>query len=148
MCKSTQISSAVSLFVWWKRFNSSEDVALEGNTVFPLRSTYFLLLLNFLSEHDLACYKPIFFSRALLLSYAAVRRCSVEEAALEIFGKFTGKHFSNVGNHTEVRLHHRCSPVNFPKIFKRAFLQNTSGWLLLPSQRKSLLTLAKIKNYL
>ena len=31
----------------------------------------------------------------------------------------------------EITLRHGCSPVNFLHIFRRPFLKNTSGWLLL-----------------
>ena len=34
-------------------------------------------------------------------------------------------------NFIEITLRHRCSPVNLLHIFRRAFTENASGWLLL-----------------
>ena len=35
----------------------------------------------------------------------------------------------------EIKLRHWCSPVNLLHIFRKPFLKNTSGWLLLYSER-------------
>ena len=47
---------------------------------------------------------------------------SMKNCVLKNFTKFTGKHLCQ-----SVRLWHRCFPVNFVKILKTSFLQNTSG---------------------
>ena len=70
------------------------------------------------------------------------RGCSLRKGALRNFAKFTGKQlcpslfFNKVAGLRpatllESRLWHRCFPVNFAKFLRTAFLQNTSGRLLL-----------------
>ena len=48
---------------------------------------------------------------------------------LEWSAKFTGKHLCRT-LFLKKRLRHRCFPVNFVKILRTPFLQNTSEWLL------------------
>ena len=70
------------------------------------------------------------------------RSRSIRKGVLRNFTKFTGKHlyqslfFNKVaGLRPETllqkRLWHRCFPVNFAKLLRTPFLQNTSGRLLL-----------------
>ena len=65
-----------------------------------------------------------------------------KKSLLKNFTKFTGKHqcqslfFNKVACLRPVtvlkkRLWHRCFPVNFAKVLRTSFLQNTSGRLLL-----------------
>ena len=59
-------------------------------------------------------------------------RCSVKKGVLKIFTKFTGKHlWLSPATLLKRRLRHRCFPLNFVKFLRTAFLQNTSGQLLL-----------------
>ena len=88
------------------------------------------------------------------------RRCSVKKGVLKNFTKFTGKHlfqsllFNNVAGLMPAtllknRLWRRCFPVNFVKILRTPFLQNTSVRLLLyhlSLWKKSLLKL-DLKKY-
>ena len=69
------------------------------------------------------------------------RRCSVRKGALRDFAKFTGKYlcqslffnkFSLISFLISLEvLWRRCFPVNFTKILRTSFLQNTFGRLLL-----------------
>ena len=70
------------------------------------------------------------------------RRSSVKKGVLRNSTKFTGKHLGHSFFFNKVaalrpatllkkRLWHRCFPVNFAKFPRTAFLQNTSGRLLL-----------------
>ena len=70
------------------------------------------------------------------------QRCSMKKGDLKNFAKFTGKQlcqrffFNKVAGLRSAtllkkRLWHRCFPVNFAKFLRTAFLQNTSGRLLL-----------------
>ena len=70
------------------------------------------------------------------------RRCSVKKGVLRNFAKLTGKHlwqnlfFNKVAalrpaTLLKKKLWHRCFPKNFAKFQRTAFLQNTSGRLLL-----------------
>ena len=67
------------------------------------------------------------------------RRCSVRKDVLINFAKFTGKHLcqglfmsgAKACNFIKQRLWHRSFPVNFAKVLRTPFLQNTSGQLLL-----------------
>ena len=64
------------------------------------------------------------------------QRCSIKEAVLRIFTKFTGKHlcqslfFKKVADLLKKKLWHRCFPVNFVKVLRTPFLQNIFGRLL------------------
>ena len=71
------------------------------------------------------------------------RRCSVRKGVLR---NFTGKHlcqslfFNKVaGLMQQVRLWHRCFPVNFAKLLRAPFLQNTSRRQLLDDGDDSVL---------
>ena len=70
----------------------------------------------------------------------------MKKGVLKIFTKFTGKHlrqslfFNKVAGlkcsaslqlYLKKRLWRSCFPVNFAKLLRTPFLQNTSGWLLL-----------------
>ena len=65
-----------------------------------------------------------------------------KKAILRNFAKFTGKHMCQIIFFNKVaglsflkkRLWHRCFSVNFAKFLRAAFLQNTSGRLLLRLQ--------------
>ena len=65
------------------------------------------------------------------------RRCSVRKNVVRNFAKFTGNHLCQVlfmsgpKNLIKKRLWHRCFPVNVAKFLRTAFLQKTSGRLLL-----------------
>ena len=70
------------------------------------------------------------------------RRCSVIKDVLRNFAKFTRKHlcqslfFNKVADLRPAtllkkRLWYRCFPVNFAKLLRTPFSQNTSGRLLL-----------------
>ena len=72
------------------------------------------------------------------------RRCSVKKGILRNFAKFTGNTCARVSFFNKVaglgpatllkkRSWHRCFPVNFAKLLRTPFLQNTSGLLLLHS---------------
>ena len=69
-------------------------------------------------------------------------RCSLRKGVLGNFAKFTGKHlcqslffnkFAGLGPATllKKRFWHRCFPMNFAKLLRTTFSQNTSGRLLL-----------------
>ena len=83
------------------------------------------------------------------------RRCSVKKGVLRNFAKFTGKHlcqrlcFNRPATLLKKSLCHRCFPVNFAKLLRIPFLQNTSGRLLLYSlyrnYLRNLMTLKKEK---
>ena len=71
---------------------------------------------------------------------------SLEKGVLKICSKFTGEHpcqsvisIKWLCNVTEITLRHGCSPVNLPHVFRRPFVKNTFGWLLLAavSDRKA-----------
>ena len=61
----------------------------------------------------------------------------LRKSVLKICSKVTGEHpcrsdFNKVvSNFIEIALQHGCSPVNLLHIFKKPFLGNSSGWLLL-----------------
>ena len=63
----------------------------------------------------------------------------MQPLVLKNFTKFTGKHLSwshfftkfKAWNFIKKRLQHRYFPGNFVKCFKKPYLQNTSGWLLM-----------------
>ena len=67
--------------------------------------------------------------------------CPVKKSVLRIFTQFTGKHCARASflikkglrpaTLLKKRLWHRCFPVNFAKILRTPFLQNTSERLLL-----------------
>ena len=68
--------------------------------------------------------------------------CYVRRVVLRNFTKFTGKHLCQSLFLNKVaglrsatllkkKLWHRCFPVNFAKVLRTSFLQNTSGQLLL-----------------
>ena len=70
------------------------------------------------------------------------QKCSVKKGVLRNFAKFSGKHlyqslfFNKVAGLSPAtllkkRCWHRCFLVNFAKILRTPFLQNTSGRLLL-----------------
>ena len=70
------------------------------------------------------------------------QRCSMKRGVLKNFAKFTRKHlclsllFNKVAGLKPAtllkkRLWHRGFPMNFPKFFRKPFLKNTSGLLLL-----------------
>ena len=74
------------------------------------------------------------------------QKCSVRKGVLRNFTTFTGKHLCQSLFFNKVtglwtafllkkRLWHRCSPVNFAKFLRTAFLQNTSRRLLLDHLR-------------
>ena len=69
------------------------------------------------------------------------QRCSARKYVLRNFSKFTGKHLCQVlfynkaagsepATLLKMRLWHRCFPMNFAKISKNPFSQNTSERLL------------------
>ena len=106
-----------------------------------------LIRKNTLSENP---YSRIFYAvcetkkrvSLLFIDRGSHRRCSVTKDVLRNFAKFTGKHlcqrlFFNkvaglrVTTLLRKKLWHRYFPVNFAKFLATAFLQNTSGWLLL-----------------
>ena len=74
-----------------------------------------------------------------ILDRSSHRRCSVRKDVLRNFAKFTGKHLCQglfmsgpkACNFIKKRLWHRCFPVNFAKVLRTLFLQNTSRRLLL-----------------
>ena len=86
---------------------------------------------------------PIFYSPVLFLRYRnSHQRYSMKKAVLKNFTKFTETHlcmslFVNkvAGLRHSIlikkRLWHRCFLVNFVKLLRTHYLQNTSGWLLL-----------------
>ena len=60
------------------------------------------------------------------------------KGVLKICSKFTGEHpcrsaisIKLLGNFIRIVLRHGCSPANSLHIFRKSFLKNTSGWLLL-----------------
>ena len=62
----------------------------------------------------------------------------LEKGALKICSKFTGEHpcgsaisIKLQSNFIEIALWHGCFPVNLLHFFRKSFLKNTSGWLLL-----------------
>ena len=58
----------------------------------------------------------------------------MKKGVLKNFAKFTGKHgfwSLQAYNFIKKRLQHRCFLVDFAKLLKTSFLQNTSGRLLL-----------------
>ena len=60
---------------------------------------------------------------------AIARRCSVNKVVLKSFTKFTGKHSCqslSFNKFTDLRLWHKCFPVNFVKIWRRPFLKKIS----------------------
>ena len=70
------------------------------------------------------------------------QRCSMQKGVLRHFAKFTIKHLCQILIYNKVadlrpatllkkKLWYRCFPVNFIKLLRTPFLQNTSGWLLL-----------------
>ena len=74
-----------------------------------------------------------------ILDRSSHRRCSVRKDVLRNFAKFTEKHLCQglfmsgpkACNFIKKRLWHRCFPVNFAKVLRTLFLQNTSRRLLL-----------------
>ena len=106
-----------------------------------------LIRKNTLSENP---YSRIFYAvyetkkrvSLLFIDRSSHRRCSVTKDVLRNFAKFTGKHlcqrlfFNKVAGLRlatllKKKLWHRYFPVNFAKFLSTAFLQNTSGWVLL-----------------
>ena len=76
------------------------------------------------------------------ISGSSHQRCSVKKGVLRHLAKFTGKHlcssifFNKVAGLRSATLlkkglWRRCFPVNFAKLLRAPFLQNTSGRLLL-----------------
>ena len=60
---------------------------------------------------------------------AIARRCSVNKVVLTSFTKFTGKRLCqslSVNKFADLRLCHKCFPVNFVKISRRPFLKKIS----------------------
>ena len=87
-----------------------------------------------------SCIRVSYVKEATLRS--SHRRSSLKRAVPRNFAKFTRKHpcqslfFSKVAGLRPAtllkkRLWHRCFPVNFAKLLRTPFLQNTSGRLLL-----------------
>ena len=74
---------------------------------------------------------------AIKVAEAATGGVLLKKGVLKNFTKFTGKHlyqsllFNKVAALLKRRHWHRCFPVNFVKFLRAAFLQNTSGRLLL-----------------
>ena len=71
--------------------------------------------------------------------WSSYRKCSIKNAGLNNFSKFTGKYlcqglfFNKVTGPTllKMRLWHRCFPVNFAKCLRTLLLQNISRRFLL-----------------
>ena len=59
------------------------------------------------------------------------RRCSVRKGIFKNFTEFTWTHLCKSLLFIRKRLWHRCFPVNFAKLLRIHFLQNTSEQLLL-----------------
>ena len=59
------------------------------------------------------------------------RRCSVRKGIFKNFTEFTWTHLCKSFLFIRKRLWHRCFPVNFAKLLRIHFLQNTSEQLLL-----------------
>ena len=110
---------------------------------FCFMSKYFLMLLNF--TRYILSVNAIFFIDEKHTQWMFRRnhqRCSVRKGVLGNFTTFTGKHLCqglffnkvaglNPATLLKKRPWYRCFPVNFAKILKTPFLQNTSGRLLL-----------------
>ena len=71
-------------------------------------------------------------------NYTVLRGVFLGKGVLRICNKFTGEHpyrsaisIKLLNNFFEITLWHGCSPVKLLHIFKRPFLKNTSGRLLL-----------------
>ena len=86
-------------------------------------------------------YFTLLFTRKLEFKIQNLERCSIIKGVLRNFAKFTGKHLRQSlflkkvgglrpGTLLKRRLLHRCFPVNFAKILRTPFIQNTSGRLL------------------
>ena len=60
-------------------------------------------------------------------------RCFLKNLLEPLFNNFSGLKAWNLKRDSGVkkRLRHRYFPVNFAQFFKKPYLQNTSGWLLL-----------------
>ena len=65
------------------------------------------------------------------------------KAVLKICSKFTGEHprrsvisIKLPSSFIEITLRHRCSPVNLLHVFRKPFVKNTSGRLLLKNNDK------------
>ena len=70
----------------------------------------------------------------LVFYRSSYRRCSVKKGVFRNFAKFTGKHLCQrlfFSKFLKTSLWHRCFSVNFAKLLRIPFLQNTSEWLLL-----------------
>ena len=87
-------------------------------------------------------YKSQLFSNASSLSFSIIRSSHpevfLEKGVLKICSKFTGEHpcrsaisVNLQSNFIEIALRHGCSAVNLQHIFRKPFLKNTSGRLLL-----------------
>ena len=87
----------------------------------------FTLVRNRLEKQDTRFREAFQIEKRVAIAFrSSHQRCSMI--------KFTGKHLCQdlrPATLLKKRLWHRCFPVNFSKILKTPFLQNTSGRLLL-----------------
>ena len=80
------------------------------------------------------------------------RRCFVKNGVLRNLAKFTGKHLYQrhfliklqACNFIKQSLWQKCFPVNFAKFLTKAFLQKTSGRLLLNIRKENPRNIAKL----
>ena len=67
----------------------------------------------------------------LILFRSSHRRCSIKKVFFKISQNSQENICAKVSFILKKRLWHRCFPVNFAKVLRTPFLQNTSGQLLL-----------------
>ena len=122
---------------FWKASNSLTKTAIHGK----------MQIQKFCKIHPRACFRIKWKQQKQLQHYKQLicisdfSRIHLEvfdkKSSLKIFAKFTGKHLcrslflitlQSLG--TEKRLRHSCLPVNFNRILRKPFLQNTSRWVL------------------
>ena len=91
---------------------------------------------NYTSAWALSCKSAAYFQNTF--SRSSHTEEFLEKGVLKICGKFTGEHpcrsaisIKLLCNFNEIAFRHGCSPVNLLHIFRKTFLKNTSGWLLL-----------------
>ena len=123
---------------FWKASNRQTKTAIHGK----------MQIQKFGKIHPRACFRIKWKQQKHQLQHCKQLICISDSSKihlevfdkksyLKIFAKFTGKDLcrslflitlQSLG--TEKRLRHSCLPVNFNRILRKPFLQNTSRWVL------------------
>ena len=142
------ISVASNTVIWSNLFGAHRFKLEVEDFIFHVlvfsRETFQTLACKFLLCIPQRVFRVYIFPDFVLVQHIVVqilvktrsghRRCSLRKGVLRNFPKFTGKHLNTcarVSIFIKLQAWYRCFPVNFSKLVRSPFLQNTSARLLL-----------------